>query len=83
MDAHWLDIGFWVLVVTGALMALHNLFLWFERRGWMYYKYKKASSGLGSAFLEMQKFVDPSAQHLEETRQEVKHERGAGDDPDD
>lgn len=80
VSSHWLLVGIWTLTIAAALIALHNLFLWFERRGWMYYKYKKGSSGMGSAFIEMQKFVDPSAQHLEETRQEVKREHRAGDD---
>ena len=77
---NWLALAVWAAGIAAALIALHNLFLWFERRGWMYYKYKKSTSGMGSAFIEMQKLVDPSAQHLEETRQEIKHERRAGDD---
>ena len=38
---------FWTLAsaaAVGTLFGLHQLALWMERRGWLYYKYKQADS---------------------------------------
>ena len=75
---------FWGAGVIAALLALHNFALWLERRGWLYYKYKKGSGTASSnVFMEMQSFVDPAAEHLRKTRHEIKQERRAEDDYDD
>jgi hypothetical protein len=66
-----------VVAVGVALFALDRLGLWMERRGWIYYRHRKASPRtLGSAFLELQSMLEPGTRVLIEAREE---ELGAAD----
>lgn len=71
----------WIVLGGLALIALHNLALWAERRGWIYYKYRKASpSSVGSAFLQVQSLLEPGKKHIIESRlEEVTEEDESGD----
>ena len=69
--------------VIASLYGLHRLALWAERRGWIYYRKKKGSSGtLSSAVLEVHSLFDPSKRYVleEKTRDQVEDEEG-GDPP--
>lgn len=58
-------------LVAGGSYALHRLALWMERRGWLYYRERKASpSTLGSALLELHSLVEPEAKVVLEMREE-------------
>ena len=59
----------WISAIVLALVGAHNVALWAERRGWLYYKYRRASPGsVGNALLRAQSFVNPSAAHELEAR---------------
>jgi hypothetical protein len=76
------QIFLWGLVVVAALIALDRLFLWMEEKGWVYYRKKKSSVGMGDIFLGGNVF-DPGAKHLQEARQEkTQEEEEDGDDDD-
>jgi len=76
----------WVLIIFGicvSLLACHNLLLWMEDRGWIYYHKKKASPGTAaSAWLQLQSLVEPSKKHvLQVEREEYEEQDGeAGSD---
>jgi hypothetical protein len=79
-----------VLLVAGVILAigvtlylLDRLLLWMERRGWVYWRKTKRSTGpgVGNALLEIQTLVEPSARHVLELRQEVKDESPVPTDP--
>ena len=72
-----------IVLVAGALVALHHLALWAESRGWLFYKHRKASAGnLGSAFLEVQSILEPGTKHVVESRLDsVAEEDESGDPP--
>jgi hypothetical protein len=77
-----LEIFLWALVVVAALIGLDRLFLWMEEKGWVYYRKKKSSVGMGDIFLSGNAF-DPGAKHLQEARQEkTQEEEEDGDDDD-
>lgn len=44
--------------------------LWLEKQGWLYYRNKKAESGIiGKALLEFHSFLNPSTRHVIEVKQ--------------
>ncbi len=71
------------LAVAAALYGLHRTALWAERRGWIYYRHRRGSSGaLGTAFLEVQKIYQPQIQYvIEEKVKDEKDEQDEGDPP--
>ena len=62
----------WALVLSACLYTLHRLALWLERRGWLYYKHRKASgSALQGALLDFHAVLEPDRRHvIEEQRKE-------------
>lgn len=74
----------WAAVLLGGLYGLHLLALWAERRGLVYYRNRRGSSGtLGNALLEVQAIVEPSRRHvLEERVREPKQAAEPGAPPD-
>ena len=71
-----------ILGLAIALFCLDRLFLYLERRGWIYYRRRKPSGGaIGDVFLEMQSFVQPSIRNVVEHRQgeEVQGKSEVGD----
>ena len=73
----------WTALAAGTVYGLHRLGLWMEARGWIYYRKKRGSSGgLGTAFLEVQSLLEPSARHvLEVKRNEDADDEDSGDPP--
>jgi len=71
-------------IVLGFVL-LHNIALWMERKGWIYYKHTKPSrSRLGNAFLEVQSILEPGKKHIIQIKKEQKQKVSeAGDAPDD
>jgi hypothetical protein len=69
-------VGGAILVIGAALYLLDRLLLWMERRGWVYWRKTKRSTGpgVGNALLEIQTLVEPAARHVLELRQEVKED---------
>ena len=66
-----------VLVVVGVVSGLaallygaHRFLLYAERRGWVYYKHKRAPAGSGAlAFMELMRIYRPEIEHvIEEER---------------
>jgi hypothetical protein len=66
------------LIVSGVVIGLvllgyaaHRFLLYAERRGWVYYKHKRAPAGAGSAaFMELMKIYRPEIEHV------IEEERG-------
>ena len=53
------------------LYGAHRFLLYAERRGWVYYKHKRAPAGAGSlAFMELMKIYSPEIEHV------IEEERG-------
>lgn len=75
----------WIALVVAALVALHYLALWAERRGWIYYRKRRGSSGtVGRAFMEVQSLLEPGVGHVIESMEEdVADQDEAGDPPPD
>jgi len=67
-----------VLIVVGVVAGLvllifgvHRLLLFAERRGWVYYKNKRAPAGSGAmAFMELMRIYRPEIEHV------IEEERG-------
>jgi len=70
------------LVVAGVY-GLHRLALWAERRGWIYYRERRGSSGaLGNALLEVHALLEPAQRHVvEERRQDMEEDDDSGEPP--
>jgi hypothetical protein len=64
-----------------ALYGAHRLGLWAERRGWIYYRQRRGSSGtLSQAMLEVQALVEPAKRYvLEEQRRDEVEAGESGD----
>ena len=72
------DSGFWS--GSQALILLDQLFLWMERKGWVYYrkvKRKGAPPSMADVLLGGNVF-DPGVRHLHEARDERARRRGRG-----
>lgn len=78
-----LRVGGAILVIAAALFILDRLLLGMERRGWVYWRKTKRSTGpgMGNALLEMQTLVDPGARHVLEVRREVQKDSPESGDP--
>ncbi len=63
-----------VLAFSG-LFLLDRLCLWLERKGWLYYRYKKPTSGAGNALQELNAFLNPSTRHMIEAKQQDSKKR--------
>jgi hypothetical protein len=75
-----MDMLIWIALIAAALFALDQLFLWMERRGWLYWR-KKKRTGAGGGFLLGPDIFDPGKRYLEEAREErVIGEEEDGDD---
>jgi hypothetical protein len=71
-----------VIAVAAGLFALHGVLLWAERRGWVYYRYRRPSrSALGNAFLEIQSLVEPEKRQLAEIRRRTDVEEDEDGEP--
>jgi len=74
-----------LLVLLGAaagLILLDRLLLALERRGWIYWRRSRGSSGsLGNAMLDVQKILEPSKRHVVEERRRSPDERPEDGDP--
>ncbi len=72
----------WVIGIGIVLLAAHNLALWAERRGWIYYKYRRSSPGsVGNALLRAHSLFDAGAAHMLEARSESNEEDECGEPP--
>ena len=77
-----MKISLWIAAAGLILFLLDKLFLWMERRGWIYYRKKKPSrSSLGNAFLEVQSFLEPSKKIMVEVKKDEKKEQAESGDP--
>lgn len=72
----------WITAAVAGLYLLDRLGLWMERRGWLYYRYKKGSgSALGDPMLQLHRLIEPGAEHLLKAREERHHEEHTGEPP--
>lgn len=60
----------WILVLP-AIFILDWVLLWCERRGWLYYRKRKANGG-NTAIMSMTEFLNPG---VEQTSQYLEQER--------
>lgn len=59
-----------ILLLLLLIYFAHKLFLWMERKGWLYYKNQKSPGGfVGNALLEIHSFFVPSANNVVEVKQ--------------
>jgi hypothetical protein len=79
----------WSLVIglgVGALYGLHQLALWMEDRGHIYYLHKKPKSSPLGSLIAFQRAIEPRAHYVvqaEQVNQEVGEEGASGQgDPD-
>lgn len=74
-----------ILLIFFGLYLVNKICLWAEDRGYLYYRRKKPEGGaMGSALLELQGMLNPSARHIIEMKQSaVKHIRRESDAPGD
>ncbi len=69
-----MDVALIIVAVIAGLAVLiygaHRFLLFAERRGWVYYKHKRAPAGSGAtAFMELMKIYRPEIEHvIEEER---------------
>ncbi len=74
----------WIVWLVGgltALFGLHRLALRLEARGYLYYLHKKPKGSSAGAFVAMQRFIEPTTQHIEQVRHvehRVEDDEGTG-----
>jgi hypothetical protein len=75
----------WGVALVAAALALDRLALWMERRGWIYWRRRRATSGArSSALLSLHALLEPEREHLVEVqRQEavIGEEDDSGEGP--
>jgi hypothetical protein len=81
----WL--GFGIAASVTGLWLVDRLFLWMERRGWMYWRRRKGTPGrasVASAALEFQTLLEPAKRYVLALKKEEKtlaDDDGAPPDP--
>jgi hypothetical protein len=74
-----------VAIVVGIAVAvwlIDRLFLYFEARGWLYWRKKKAAPGVGgNALLELHSILEPDKGHMAEQLREEHVEVDENGDP--
>jgi len=76
-----------IFLIISAICAVFYLFdkvcLWLESQGWLYYRNKKADSGvIGKAMLELHFLLNPSTRYVIEVKQNaIKQKRNETDTP--
>jgi hypothetical protein len=75
----------WIGIIASiaALIAMDQVLLWAERRGWVYWrKTKGRRGGLGEVFSSVEASINPRAEYVQVAKQTKKREdRSAGDPP--
>jgi hypothetical protein len=76
-----------LLIFCSTILAIYffdKVCLWLEEKGWLYYRNKKAESGIiGNALLELHALLNPGTRHVIEVKQNaVKQKRNETDIPD-
>lgn len=56
----------WVLGLLAAGVVIDRLAVWAERRGWIYWRSRRAESGGGGPFHDVFTLFQPSHQHVVE-----------------
>lgn len=68
MSLRWLPLLLLAGLVAAGFMV-DRLLLWMERRGWILYRgLRPEPRGLGPAFLEVQRILEPGARHVLEEK---------------
>ena len=70
----WEKVVLYGILLIAAWRGLHYLFLWMETRGWIYYKTRPSSSGLGNALQELNSFMNPAVKEVLERKFEEQNE---------
>ncbi len=72
----------WITGIVVALFVLDRLFLWFEAKGWVYWRKVKRKSSGGAALMTFNAVFDPSAHQAIEVREEriLEEDEDDGDD---
>jgi hypothetical protein len=73
----------WIIVSLAAIVAIDQLLLWAERRGWVYWrKTKGRRGGIDEVFSGVEASINPQAEHVQVAKRTKKREdRSAGDPP--
>ena len=72
----------WLAAGAAILVALDQLLLWAERKGWVYWrKTKGRRGGIGDAFFGVEASMNPRAEQALEAKQSKKREDRAASDP--
>ena len=65
----WLKVSLILLAMAVALLALDQLFLWMERRGWIYWrKIKPKGGGIAAGLSAFHELVEPQVREIREER---------------
>jgi hypothetical protein len=74
-----------VIIVFISLYIVHQLCLWLEKKGCLYYRHKKSKgSMLGSGLQELNAFLNPAGrQTIEMKQKQAIHKRSEEDKPSD
>jgi hypothetical protein len=77
-----LQIAFWSLGVVGGIglliaagWALHRFCIALEERGYLYYRTRPQGGSMSGFLNELDRFVRPSIQHVEEVRDESRRKQ--------
>lgn len=63
----WLKISSLLLAILVALFALDRLFLWMERRGWVYWrKIKPKGGGIAAGLSAFHELIEPQVREIRE-----------------
>lgn len=78
-----MQVALWLAGVAASLVALDQLGLWAERRGWLYWRRtKRRGSAMSDVLTGLDAVTNPAAQHVSEAKQSKKlEERDNGDPP--
>ncbi|MCC6797822.1 MAG: hypothetical protein IT366_22095 [Candidatus Hydrogenedentes bacterium] len=74
-----------VLVAVAMLYGLHQLFLWMEEQGWVYYWHKRGTGNAGNVLMPIQAIYQPEVNYVleEQVRLEGEAEQDESGDPPD
>ncbi len=76
----WYKVAIYIVGGLVSWKGSHYLFLWMEKKGWIYYKTKPSGSGIGNALQELNSFMNPSVKEVLERKFDQKEEDKSEDD---
>lgn len=72
----------WIILSLATIVAIDQILLWAERRGWVYWrKTKGRRGGMGEVFSGVEASINPRAEYVQVAKRTKKRDDRSASDP--